>query len=82
MGSNEVLLVILEEAHCLAQAGNINGMDYSRQPVERFITQSNRDIYIVCRTPCWCIIFVQINMEDTQNAVDFFLFLRGGGEGG
>lgn len=45
MGSNEVLLVILEGAHCSAQGGNINGMDYSRQPVERFITQSNGDIY-------------------------------------
>lgn len=51
MGSNEVLLVIVEEAHCWAQRGNVNGMDYSRQPVERFITQSNWDIYRLYISP-------------------------------
>ena len=51
MWSNEVLLVIVEEAHCSARRGNVNGMDYSRQPVEGFITQSNWDIYCLCMSP-------------------------------
>ena len=51
MGSNEVLLVIVEKAHCWSQRGNISGMGYSRQPVERFITQSNWDI-LSLHVPC------------------------------
>lgn len=58
VSSNEVLLVIVEEAHCLAQRGNINGMDCSWQPFERFITQSNRDKYCLYMVPCQCTVSV------------------------
>lgn len=87
MGSNEVLLVIVEEAHCSAQRGNINGMDYSREPVERFITQSNWDIYCLCMSPVGVLslysdiqtcIHTHKHRGCTQKAVDIFSFLRGG----
>jgi len=79
MRSNEVLLVIAEEVHCSAWSENINGMDYSRQAVERFITQSNWNI-LSAHVSCWCAISVSAYTRThihthtpcANNAMDFF----------